>query len=150
MKGIPMSKKPFSGRSKEGKLRCPVCHEFMADIAEGGAFGQKSEFALSQPGDLTECEHCRTMLEFSGDDPALPIVRRARPERVRCFNRLAQEEEPSIPELINYVRKYGLMPPRPTTGHRFRNTHFHSTRSSHKPGIVAKPSAPLSPNRELM
>jgi hypothetical protein len=143
-----MSKKPFSGRSKEGKLRCPVCHEFMADIAEGGAFGQKSEFALSQPGDLTECEHCRTMLEFSGDDPASLVVRRASPERVRWFNRLAQEDkEPSIPELIEYVRKYRLMPPGPATGYRFRNAHSHSIRSSHKHGIVAKPSAPLSPNR---
>ena len=141
-----MSKKPFSERSKEGKLRCPVCHEFMAYIAEVGAFGQKSELALSQPGDLTECEHCRTMLEFSGDDPASPVVRRARPERVRWFNRLAQEEEKlSIPELIEYVRKYRLMPPGPATGRRFRNAHSHSTRSSHKHGIVAKSSAPLLP-----
>jgi hypothetical protein len=137
-------KKPFSRRSKEGKLRCPACHEFMAYIAEGGAFGQKSEVALSQPGELTECEHCGTMLEFSGDDPASPVVRRARPERVRWFNRLAQEEELSIPELIAYVRKYRLMPPGLVTGHRFRNAHSHNTRSPHKHGIVDKPSAPLS------
>ncbi len=151
MKGIPMSKKHFSGRNKEGKLRCPVCHKFMAYIPNGVTFGPEMELALSQPGGLTQCEHCSAMLEFSGGDPTSPTVRRARPERIDRFNRLAQEErKSSIPELLDYVRKYGQMPPGSATGYRFRNTHCRNTRrlSSNKDGIFGKPSAPLSPSRE--
>jgi len=118
-----MSKRKRSLQMKERKLRCPACGKSIEDTATATqAFVLPGEpTMLPHPGDLTECHHCLTMLEYRGAPPSLTL-HPAPQERVDRFNDLTREApcEPSLPELINYVRKYRQMPMQPPTGHRFR------------------------------
>jgi len=114
-----MYKKRYSTR-KEHKLCCPVCREPMDNLNTRDV-GPYRVHLSPQPTDLTECGHCKTMLEYAGDQMSLTL-RLAPQARVDRFNELTREgpHEPSVPELIEYVRKYRRMPPRPSLGYRFR------------------------------
>ena len=113
-----MSKKNNRNRGIEGRerrLKCPVCLERTGFQADRQSFGGKNEHSLSsRPGDLTQCDHCLTMLEYRGDATSLTLHVAPR-ERVEAFNRLSREgyREPTVPELIAYVRKYRQMPQQP-------------------------------------
>lgn len=117
-----MSRKYRNVCKKELKPRCPECHKTIGFIADRLTFGLEGASPLIPgPGDLTECEHCLAMLEYSLDSTSLTL-RLARRERVETFNNLTREgfSEPNVPELIDYVRRYRQMPQRPPIGHRFR------------------------------
>jgi hypothetical protein len=119
-----MSRKDRNVRKKERKPRCPECHKPIGFIADRLTFGlEGASPLLPGPGDLTECEHCLAMLEYSGDPTSLNLQLATR-ERVESFNNLTREKfrEPSVPELIDYVRRYRQMPLRPPIGHRFRES----------------------------
>jgi hypothetical protein len=114
-----MRKKNHSFERKERRLRCPVCNALTGAARDGKAFGIPPEF-LPNPGDLTECAHCQTWLEYSGDPNSLAL-RVARRERVESLRHLMRERpEPEIAELLEYVMKFRRMPHRQPFGHRFR------------------------------
>jgi hypothetical protein len=119
-----MSKKDRNIRKKERKPRCPVCHESIRLIADRLTPGlDGASLPLPRPGDLTQCDHCLAMLEHSGDPTSLTL-QPAPQIRVDSFNNLTREGpyEPSVPELIDYVRRYRQMPLRPPIGYRFRKS----------------------------
>lgn len=103
-----MSKRICSINGKDRTLRCPVCHE-RTGFSEGQwNYGTSGEPSLqSKPGQLTECDHCLTLLEYQGEPG--PLTLRVAPRgRVDAFNRLSRVGyEPTVPELIAYVKKYG-------------------------------------------
>jgi hypothetical protein len=105
-------KKNFNGK-KQQKLRCPVCQESIYSSVDRLPFGGPMDFSLlPQPGELTQCDHCLTMLEYRGElhSPTLHVAPR---KRVLEFNRLTREghSEPSVPELLGYVMRHRQMPP---------------------------------------
>ena len=119
-----MSRKYRNVCKKERNPRCPECHKPIGFIADRLTFGlERASPLLPEPGDLTECEHCLAMLEYTGD-PTLLTLQLAARGRVESFNNLTREgfREPSVPELIDYVRRYRRMPIRPLIGHRFRKS----------------------------
>jgi hypothetical protein len=114
-----MRKKHDSISRKERTLRCPVCHALTGATQDGRAFGVPPEFRPN-PGDITECACCQTMLEHCGDPNSLTL-RVARRERVELFRQLMRERpEPELPELVEYVMKFRQMPQRPPFGYRLR------------------------------
>jgi hypothetical protein len=112
-----MSKKKNSIISKkQHKLRCPVCQEpIYSPVGRLPCGGMVDPALLSQPGELTQCDHCHTMLECGGELHSLTLHVAPR-KRVLEFNRLTREGrcEPSLPELIGYVMRYRRMPPSPS------------------------------------
>ena len=120
-----MSKRNNSNRGmgigrKERRLRCPVCKEPTGFKADRECLGDGIELSLSsRPGDLTQCDHCLTMLEYRGNPTSLTLHLAPR-QRVEAFNKLASEEDPSLRELVDYVMRFRQMPRRPPIGHRFR------------------------------
>ena len=119
-----MSSKHRTARNREYKLPCPVCRELLWYIADPKVFGLEIALVRPWPGDLTECDRCHTLLEYRGDDRNRLMLQIATKERVHLWNKLAQEgaREPSLPELIEYVKKYLQMPARAVAGHRFRRS----------------------------
>jgi hypothetical protein len=119
-----MSKKNRNVRKKELKPRCPECHKPIGFVADRLTVGlDRACPLLPGPGDLTQCDHCLAMLEYGGDPTSLTLKLAPR-ERVELLNNLTREglREPSVPELIDYVRRYRRMPIRPLIGHRFRKS----------------------------
>jgi hypothetical protein len=117
-----MSKKKRNRRKEEQKLRCPVCHKSVEDNFDVRVLGLPGGRQLPpQAGDLTECHHCLTMLEYGADATSVTL-RPAPQQRIDCFNKLTREgpRELSLPELVDYVTRYRRMPLRPPVGHRFR------------------------------
>ncbi len=118
-----MSKRNRDTRTNKGKLRCPLCHAFAGFPANPQHFGLPFEPSwLSEPGDLTQCDHCLAMLEYGGELKSLTLQPAPR-KRVESFNELSRVDyrEPSLPELIEYVKKHRQMPRRPhnnTVGRR--------------------------------
>jgi len=101
-----------SAREKETQLRCPVC----SMLTRCSADDKQSAFGItyhSEPGQLTECDQCMTMLEYGGRIGALTL-RPASASRVLSFNKLSEEDHwnPSVQELVEYARKYRQMPGR--------------------------------------
>jgi len=109
-----MSKNKNSRSQKQYKLRCPVCQGPICSHVGRLPFGGTVDPALlSQPGELTQCDRCLTMLEYRGDSRSLTLHVAPR-KRVEEFNKLTREgrSEPTLAELIGYVIKYRQMPGR--------------------------------------
>ncbi len=104
---------------KEHKLRCPACLKAIDNTSNIRAFGPEKAL-LPKPGDLTECSHCKQMLEYQEES----ILHHAPQKRVDEFNELMKSTpcEPRLSELIEFARKYRQMPLRPPIGYRFRTT----------------------------
>jgi DNA-directed RNA polymerase subunit RPC12/RpoP len=100
-------KRQHDNDRRENTLRCPVCREKL--VYETNVKVPR-EFR-SGPGDLTQCPHCRVMLEYVGDGVSLDLEP-ARRERVQVFEKLSREGDPAltVPEVIEYVRRYRSMP----------------------------------------
>ena len=118
-----MRKNGRSTRKKERKLRCPVCREFIDEMPDMRDVGLHGFPMLPQPGDLTECERCLALLEYTGDFTS-PTLQRASKERVDCFNKLSRQKprELTVPEVIDYVRRNRQMPSATPAGHAFRKS----------------------------
>jgi hypothetical protein len=98
--------------SRERRLRCPACRSCIDHVpnTRGLALGRE-DVRLPEPGDLTECHKCRTMLEYGGD-PGCLSLRPAPQERIDAFRRVSHERDctPKLSKLVEYVMKYGQMP----------------------------------------
>lgn len=108
-------------RGKKRNLRCPVCRKPINDPADFRRLGLKKEYRLlPQPGDLTECDHCRAILEYGGD-PASLTLQLAPKKRLELLNAISRQgpHDLSFPKLIAYVMRYRQMPVRPPIGYRF-------------------------------
>ena len=93
----------------EWRLRCPICHGRTGFSGGRGSCGNRKGPSLqSKPGELTECDHCLTLLEYYQGEPGALTLRVAPRGRAEAFNRLSRlGYEPTVPELIAYVKKYG-------------------------------------------
>jgi hypothetical protein len=118
-----MSKRKRYFETRERKQRCPLCSKVIEDPATAlltsTPKGQRS--VLPVTGDLTECTHCRAVLEYWCDSSSISL-QPAVPERVKAMKSLALEmsRDPSLSEVISHVRKYRQMPVQPLTAYRFR------------------------------
>jgi hypothetical protein len=98
----------------ENSLRCPRCGQKVDHTVAIQSSAREGELCfMPEPGQVTECEHCLTMLEYGGICDALTL-RVAPRERVEQFHKLTREgfSETGIPELLEYVRRF-LQPPKP-------------------------------------
>lgn len=101
-----MKRKEHNIGSREQKLRCPVCH---ARIHRDFGSPQRGPL-VPQVGQLTQCDHCRSMLEYTSNGSSLAL-RVASQRRINKFNQLAKDtHEFRLAELVDYVRKYRRMP----------------------------------------
>jgi hypothetical protein len=108
-------KKRNSDLGRRGsRLRCPICHQRLGFNTHRQGLADRINSSLSPlPGDLTQCDHCLTMLEYGGELISLTLHQASR-KRVEEFNKLSRDgyRQPRISELINYVNKYRQMPKR--------------------------------------
>jgi hypothetical protein len=98
--------------NRERTLRCPACHSFIDHVPNTRGLGLRPEdILLPQPGDVTECDKCRTMLEYGGN-PGCLTLSFARRQRIDAFHRLSRESgrKPKLSKLVEYVMKYRQMP----------------------------------------
>ncbi len=70
------------------------------------------------PGDLTDCHHCRAILEYVEDSAGLSL-RLAPEHRVQELNRAAREmpREPTLSQIVDFIRKNRQMPVRSVVEH---------------------------------
>jgi hypothetical protein len=98
--------------SRERRPRCTACRSFIDHMpnTRGLALGRE-DVRLPEPGDLTECHKCRTMLEYAGDPGCLSLSP-APQQRIDAFRRVSRERgcKPKLSNLVEYVMKYGQMP----------------------------------------
>ena len=96
-------------RSEEQKLACPFCRKTIKVNCNLSMLdAERKALFTNRPGDLTECPHCRVILEFQGD----PLtIGQPTKDRVKRFNELTRAvKEPSLATLLEYVRRYKQMP----------------------------------------
>jgi hypothetical protein len=98
---------------KEPKLRCPACSYRLEAKTIVRTCSGASRTLSAAPGELTQCPHCKSMLEY-GEQHGSLTVERARPQRVRAFEELERETPGALrlPELIAYVKRFRTMPPK--------------------------------------
>jgi hypothetical protein len=90
-------------------FRCPACGQKVAHLGET-ALGRPDEFA-PEPGQLSQCEHCHSFLEYALDASNAVVLIRAPFHRIRAFKQLAVSAmEPRLPALLEYVMTYRRMP----------------------------------------
>src|SRR5260370_14408888 len=97
--------------NRERRLRCPACHSFIDHEPNLRGLGLRPEDILSpQPGDVTECDKCRTMLEYGGN-PGCLTLSFASQQRIDAFRRLSREggRQLKLSKLVEYVMKYRQM-----------------------------------------
>ena len=109
MKSATANEKKQPATSDRTTLCCPVCGnplETTTTIRDGSGTAQ---IISSRPGELTECEKCESMLEYSGRPGELRVMT-ARPERASAFRELAQDEagHASFQQMVAYVVKYRM------------------------------------------
>lgn len=100
----------FNSKKRQA-LRCPVCKAQVKTTTSVPTRSGATRTLSSKPGELTECSHCKSMLEYGGLRSNLS-VQRAKPERVRAFQELAREtpDDMSLAELVDYVKKFRTTP----------------------------------------
>jgi hypothetical protein len=104
-----MKRKEHNIRSREQKLRCPICQ---ARIHRDFGSPQRGPL-VPQAGQLTQCDRCLSMLEYVLHESSLAL-RLTSQRRINEFNQLAKDtHEFKLTELIDYVRKYRRMPVTP-------------------------------------
>ena len=87
-------------------LECPVCEN---RINRGSIPGPKGTIE-AEIGQLTECEHCLSMLEYVSRANVL-ACRPASQQRTKSFNRLATDTGTlRLAAVLDYVIRYGRMP----------------------------------------
>jgi transcription initiation factor IIE alpha subunit len=111
MKSVTANEKKQPATSDRTKLRCPVCGnrlETTTTIRDGSG---TARIISSRPDELTECEKCESMLEYSGRPGELRVMT-ARPERASAFRELARDEadHASFQKMVAYVVKYRMRP----------------------------------------
>jgi len=105
-------KKPYRIESTPRKVKCPVCNAITGYDQGKQPVQAASRYPLaSNPGELTQCSRCLTLLEYRGQSGSLTLHVAPR-RRVELFNALVSERPRKLntPELIEYVRKYRQMP----------------------------------------
>ena len=107
-----MKKTQKFGSKKQQILRCPVCKGQLETKTTVRTRSGVTRTLNSEPGELTQCHHCKSMLEYGGL-PGKLNIERARPERVRAFLDLMREtpSDMRLAELVAYVKKFRRMPP---------------------------------------
>jgi hypothetical protein len=65
----------------------------------------------ARPGELTECDGCESMLEYSGGPDVLKVMP-ARPERAKAYRDLERDKDDhaSFQKMVAYVVKYRMKP----------------------------------------
>lgn len=99
-------------KNMPSKLWCPACGQHSGYDSEGKYLQIRIEASmLPQPGSLTECDKCFTLLEFTGDCKALQL-RQAPKARIQAFHKLNLEgpAAPKLSDILKYVKKYRQMP----------------------------------------
>jgi hypothetical protein len=122
MKGNLMAKKETILQKNECRLLCPVCGEKVDHAVTMLSSVQGEElYFVPEPGELTECDHCLAMLEYGGTRSALALHVAPR-QRVKQFHKFTREgsREPSLPELLEYVKRFRRMPERSSHACRLR------------------------------
>lgn len=106
-----MSKKLRAMKSKDRRPRCPACNNRIGSNGDRWAVAARMGSLLqSRPGELTECDHCFTLLEYQGDLTSLTL-RVAPAKRADAFKRSKEAyRQPRLSELVDHVRKYRQMP----------------------------------------
>ena len=96
----------------ESKITCPACGRASKYRADGQISGNPidPEF-LPKPGDLTECDHCKTLLVSGAGGSGLKLLE-CPPDRARMFHDLTADRKSSnkLSRVLAYVKKYRQMP----------------------------------------
>jgi hypothetical protein len=102
------NRKHNSNRSEQ-KLVCPACGKQVERIF--GSQPEPQSPLVPQIGQVTNCDHCLTMLEYIPVGTSLAL-RVAPQQRVDAFHKLATNtmRGPRLAELIDYVKRYRAMP----------------------------------------
>lgn len=85
------------------KLKCPNCGKRVDREITPREFSQYQQSIMPQPGQLTECDSCKTMLEYACD-PAFLVLKVAPKWRVDLFNEVDTPDDPSLSELVENAR----------------------------------------------
>ena len=99
-----MPKKQSGDVGRKPRLRCPNCHERIDGEITQAEFRQYGQSILPKVGDLTQCDHCRTFLEYAFD-PAFMVLKVAPSWRVGLIEGVDTiADDVRLPELIESVR----------------------------------------------
>ena len=119
-----MTKRKTMLDKKQNRLLCPLCRTTVDHALTVQSTGRRGEFLPEpEPGNITQCHHCMALLEYGGSPSSLTLQIAPR-GRVKEFHKLTQEgfPEPSLPELLAYIKKFRSMPERSSTACKFRPT----------------------------
>ena len=104
MQTTKMRNKSDGRRMMRTVLQCPACNLMIRRDSD-------EELARPEAGQLSQCEHCNSYIEYAEDaSSGLLTIRRADWARVRMFRTLAQKRNCHLASILEYVLKYHRMP----------------------------------------
>ena len=91
------------------KICCPVCDRRLKQEYGWRGGSDVREILRPEPGQLTQCDRCLAILEYTD----LRDLRPASRDRVKAFEQLGKEKprRAGLSEVIRYVVRYRQMPP---------------------------------------